>query len=143
MQDLEKAKKILNEKNLTLSIVKNDKIIFETTLHGISGFLEAVEKFGDKLNGASVADRVVGKAIALLCVYAKIKAVYAITLSKNGKAVFEESMVHHEWKKLVNNILDYNRNELCPFEELATKISDPKDAYIRLKTLQNSLKHVR
>ena len=49
MKDLETAKKRLNENSLTLSIVKNGEIIFETVSNGISGFLEAIEKFGDGL----------------------------------------------------------------------------------------------
>jgi hypothetical protein len=140
MQDLEIAKKRLNENGLTLSIVKNGKIVFETASHGVSGFLEAIEKFRNKLEGASVADRIVGKAIALLCVYAKIKAIYAKVLSENAKEVLEENMVFYEWKSLVENILDADKTELCPFEKLATKISSPKDAYERLKALQTSLR---
>jgi Domain of unknown function (DUF1893) len=68
MQDLEMAKKQLYDKNLTLAIAKNGTIIFQTDSHRISGFIGAIEKFGIQLNGASVADRVVGKALAL-CVF--------------------------------------------------------------------------
>jgi len=143
MQDLAIAKKRLGIKSLTISIVKNDEIIFETVSHGISGFLEAIAKLGDKLEGASVADRVVGKAIALLCVYAKVKAVYAITLSKKAKAVLENNVVYHEWEDLVENILDVNKAGICPFEKLAKEISNPNDAYGRLKALHASLKHGR
>jgi len=143
MQDLEIAKKRLNEKGLALSIVKNGKIIFEAASNGISGFLEAIEKFGDELEGASVADRVTGKAIALLCVYAKVKKVYAIILSKAAKSVFEEYAVYYEWKNLVENILNADRTGICPFEKLAKEISDPKSAYRRLETLQKSLGHGR
>jgi len=142
-QDLEIAKERLSEKSLTLSIVKNGEIIFETALSGISGVLEAIEKFGDGLEGASVADRVTGKAIALLCVYAKVKAVYAIILSKGAKSVFEKHAVYHEWKELVENILDVKKAGICPFEKLANEISNPKDAYKRLKALQKSLKSSR
>ncbi len=140
MQDLEIAKRRIEENNLTLSIVKDGKVIFEAVSHGISGFLEAVEKFGDRLENASVADRVVGKAIALLCVYAKVNAVCAIILSKTAKAVLEENMIHNEWNELVDNILNCNKNELCPFEKLATKILDPNEAFIKLKALQSSLR---
>ena len=143
MQDLEVAKKRLNEKSLTLSIVKNGEIIFETVSNGISGFLEAIEKFGDGLEGTSVADRVTGKAIALLCVYAKVKAVYALILSKGAKSLFEKHAIHHEWNELVENILDVNKTRICPFEKLAKEISDPKNAYRKLKILQNSLKRGR
>jgi hypothetical protein len=141
VQDLETAKKRLEEKRLTLSIVKDGDVIFETGSHGIFGFLEAVERLGSRLEGASVADRVVGKAIALLCVYAKVKAVYAITLSEEAKSLLERYGVYHEWNSLVESILDISKTGKCPFEKLATEISDPKDAYGRLKALQNSLKN--
>ncbi|MDI6691223.1 MAG: DUF1893 domain-containing protein [Candidatus Bathyarchaeota archaeon] len=141
-QDLTIAKnRLLKAKSLTLTIAKNREVIFEASSHGISGFLEAVEKLRDELKGASVADKVVGKAIALLCVYTSVKMVYAITLSKEAKAFFEKNGVYHEWDELVENILDFKKAEICPFEKLATKISNPKEAYKRLKALQNSLKH--
>ena len=139
MQDLEIAKKRLNKTRLTLSIVKNGKIIFDTVSSGISGFLEAIEKFGDGLEGTSVADRVTGKAIALLCVYARVKAVYALILSKGAKSVFEKHAIHHEWNELVENILDVNKTRICPFENLAKEISNPMNAYGRFKALQKSL----
>ena len=137
MHDLEIAKKRLDEKRLTLSIVKNGNVIFEATSHGVSDFLKAIEKFRNEFDGASVADKIVGKAIAFLCVYAKVKAVYAVILSKKAKVVFEENMLHHEWNSLVENILDTEKTGICPFEKLAMEISNPTDAYRRLKALRN------
>jgi hypothetical protein len=139
MQDLELAKNRLSEENLTLSIVKDANIIFESDLHGISGFIEAIEKLGEKLEDASVADRVVGKAIALLCVDAKVKAVYASTLSNRAKALLEKYGVYYEWKNLVERILDINGKETCPFEKLAMEISNPNEAYKKFKDLQSAL----
>jgi len=115
-------------------------VLFEIRSHRISGFLGAIEKFGAKLEGASVADRVAGKAIALLCVYAKISDVYAEVLSEKAKAMFEENGIRHEWKELVKNVLDLNKSDVCPFEKVAADISDPKDAYRTFKALQDSLK---
>ena len=140
MNDLEIAKHTLYKKELTLAIVKNGEAMFETRSHRISGFLGAIEQFGDKLEDASLADRVAGKAIALLCVYAKINEVYAEILSKKAKTVFEQNGIHHEWKELVDNVLDLNKSGVCPFEKAATGISDPKDAYRAFKALQDSLK---
>lgn len=143
LQDLETAKSRLKEGNLTLSIVKDGKVLFETVSHGVSGFLDAVEKCGNRLEKASVADRIVGKAIALLCVYAKVRAVYAVTLSKKAKAVLEENSVHHEWENLVENILGVDGKSVCPFEKLADEIPNPKEAYKKLRALQCSLKRGR
>lgn len=140
MKDLETAKTLLHRKELTLSIVKNGETLFETRSSRISGFLGAIEKLGDKLEGASLADRVVGKAIALLCVCAKIKEVYAEVLSERAKQVLEENGIGHEWKELVQNVLDLNKSGICPFERTAAGISDPKDSYRIFKALQETLK---
>jgi hypothetical protein len=140
MNDLEIAKHVLYGKELTLAIVKNGEVLFETRSHRISGFLGAIEQLGDELEGASLADRVVGKAIALLCVYAKIKEVYAEVLSKKAKIVFEQNGVNHKWKELVDNVLDLNKSGMCPFEKAAESIVDPKDSYKAFKSLQESLK---
>jgi len=102
--DLEIAKTRLKQRHLTLSIVKNGETLFETASYGISGFLEAIEKLGEKLHGSSVADKVVGKAIALLCVYAKVNAVYAIILSEKAKEVLQKHAIWHEWETLVEKI---------------------------------------
>jgi hypothetical protein len=140
MSDVDTAKSRLFEEDLTLVIVKYGEVLFETGSHRISGFLGAIEELGVRLEGASVADRVAGKAIALLCVYAKIREVYAEVLSRKAKAVFEENGIHHEWRELVDNILDLNRSGVCPFEKAATDISDPERAYVAFKALLQSFK---
>lgn len=139
-KDLEIAKKRLKEKGLTLSIVKGGKVIFETSSYGISGFLEAIEKFGRKIHGSSIADKVVGKAIALLCVNTRVKAVYAAILSEKAKETLQKHAIHHEWERLVEKILAPNKAEICPFEKLADELTNPAEAYTKFKVLQNKLK---
>jgi hypothetical protein len=140
MSDLDTAKSRLYGEDLTLVVVKNGEVLFETGSHRISGFLGAIKQLGARLDGASVADRVAGKAVALLCVYAGISEVYAEVLSKKAKAVFEENGIRHEWMELVDNILNLNRSDACPFEKAAMGISDPERAYAAFKALQASLK---
>ena len=143
MQDLEIAKKRLNTERLTLSIVKDRNIIFESAAHGISGLLDAIEENGDSLEASSVADRIAGKAAALLCIYAKVKAVYAATLSQKAKEVLEEQHVYHEWDNIVENIFNADKTAVCPFEKLATETLSPSDAYGKLKALQARLESCR
>jgi hypothetical protein len=143
MHDIDIAKSRLFKEDKTLVVVKNGKVLFETASHRISGFLGAIEQLGDRLEGAAVADRVAGKAVALLCVYAGISEVYAEVLSRKAKAVFEEHGISCEWKALVDNILDLNRSGVCPFEKAAADISDPEKAYAAFKALQQSFKACR
>jgi hypothetical protein len=140
MNDIETAKTQLIQNHLTLIFIKNNNILFKTKFHRISGFLTAIQELGRKLEDASVADKVVGRAVALLCAYARIKAIYAETLSMKAVDVLEKAGVTYEWKGLVDTILDTNKNDVCPFEKTAAQISSPKDAYEKFKDLQNRLK---
>lgn len=143
MEDLQIAKNRLREKRLTLSIVKEKQILFETSSHGISGFLKAIEELGEGLDKASAADKVVGKAVALLCLWAGIDAVYASVMSMEAKELFEENAVYAEWDELVGNILGNCKSATCPFERLLAKITDPAEAYKKIKALQDSLEQRR
>ena len=140
MTDLEIAKNELYEENLTLAIVKNGEVLYSTKSHKISGFLDAIDKCGAKLEGASLADRVVGKAIALLCVYAKIKDVYAAVLSRKAEVIFKQNKISAHWNELVETVLDTNKTGMCPFEKAAAEISDPEKAYTTFKGLLENLK---
>ncbi|HEX7482484.1 MAG TPA: DUF1893 domain-containing protein [Candidatus Bathyarchaeia archaeon] len=140
MQDLTIAKKQLYDKNLTLAIAKNGIILFQTDSHRISGFIRAIEKFGTQLKGASVADRVAGKALALLCVYAGIRQVYAEVLSSRAQAVFEDNKIIFSWKVIIDNILDMDKTDVCPFEKVASNISNPEESYAAFKALLSKMK---
>jgi hypothetical protein len=137
--DLEKAIKRLSEKGLKLSIVRNGKVVLEANSHGISSLLNAIEKHASILEGASLADSVAGRAVALLCIYAKVRAVYAALLSESAKSVFEQNGIHHRWGNLVQNILRPDNMSRCPYEKLVSGISDPEEAFRSLKTLHSFL----
>lgn len=138
-EDLEIAKEKLHRKSLTLVIVKDSKVLFESKAPGVSAFLEALEKLGIQMKGASVADKVVGKAIALLCIYAGIKTVYALILSLKAKDVLEKHGVYFEWETIVDKILDVSGADVCPFEKVAMEIENPKEAYGKFKALYENL----
>ena len=140
MTDLDIAKTELYEEQLTLAIVKNGTVLFQAKSHRITGFLDAIEKYGSELEGSSLADRVVGKAIALLCVYAKIREVYASVLSRKAYAVLKQNKISVQWKELVDNVLNVNKNDMCPFEKAATEITDPEKAYNSFKRVRENLK---
>jgi hypothetical protein len=140
MNDLETAKNRLHKQNLTLTIVKNGAVLYETTSRRISGFLTAIDQLGDSLKGASAADKVAGKAVALLCVYAGISRVYAEILSKKAETVLQQNQIPYQYRQLVGTILNLNRTGVCPFEKTAEGISDPEKAYQAFKALQQSFK---
>jgi hypothetical protein len=135
--DLKLAKDLLLKNSLTLVIVKKGKVIFKSNTSSIIGLIEAIETLKNELKESSMADRVVGKAVALLCAYAKVANVYAVTISDEALKSLEKARIYVEFKNRVSKILDKTKSGICPFEKLLFGISDPELAY---KKLINSFK---
>jgi len=138
MDDLKAAKQILKDKKLNLVFVKNSQPIFETSKEGLSGFLKAIEKLNNNLSDASVADKIIGRAAALLCAYSNVKAAYAITLSKSGLNILNTYKIPCEFEILTSTILNLKKTNICPFEKLVEKISNPKEAYKKITRFYSS-----
>ena len=137
-RDLELAKSRLKDRDLTLAIVKEGKVIFETRSQGVGGFLQAIEKLGKRLVASSVADKIVGAAAAMLCVYSEVSSVFAATISEEGIKVLENNQIIYQFENEVPNILNHDKTDVCPFEKLVIGSRDPKEAYTKLKSFAES-----
>lgn len=138
-KDLELAKSKLIEEDLSLVIAKNGKVIFKTQKQGITGFLEAIEMLDKNLVDASAADKIVGVAAAMLCVYAGVASVFALTVSEEGEKVLKDNGVVYRFENTVPNILNRTKKDVCPFEKLAMVSGDPDEAYVKLKSCANQM----
>ena len=133
MRDLDVAKQTLVRENLSLVIVKNGKIIFKSNLHGIIGLLQAIDNLGKQLNSASIADKIVGKAAALLMVYSHVSSVYATLMSNDGLMVLRKNNVEVEYDGLTPRIMNRRGDDICPFEKISLTTRSPEEAYVKLK----------
>jgi UDP-3-O-acyl-N-acetylglucosamine deacetylase len=138
-RDLEFAKLKLIEEDLSLVIVKKGKVVFETKKQGISGFLQAIEKLNKNLVAAAVADKIVGVAAAMLCVYSGVASVFALTVSEGGIRVLEDNNIAYLFEKKVSNILNRNKSDVCPFEKLAIASGSSEEAYVKLRAFASEL----
>ncbi|MCW4020765.1 MAG: DUF1893 domain-containing protein [Candidatus Bathyarchaeota archaeon] len=138
--DLELAKRIMNDRSLSLVIVKGGYTVFESGSPGISGLLEAIENLKENLYEASVADRIVGRAAALLLAHLHAKEVYAVTLSNEGLKALEANNIPIMRDNLVPKILDREGKNVCPFEKFSSAIESPDEAFELLKDFAESLK---
>jgi len=132
MDDLEIAKQRLKDKNLNLVFVKSSKPVFETKTEGLNGFLQAIKELGGNLSGTSVADKIIGKAAALLCAYSNVAAIFTITLSKGGLEILKTYSIRHEFENLVPTILNVKKTDKCPLEKLVANITNSEKAYEKI-----------
>lgn len=139
MSDIEKAKEKL-AKDTTCVLVKEDKIILSKD-KGIAPILKLINA-GENLENFSLADRIVGKAVAMLVVYSKIREVYAEVLSEKGEEVLKKHNIKYSYKTLTENIINRKGDDICPMEKTVSKIYDATLAYHALKKKVEELKNL-
>src|SRR4030043_1650796 len=82
MEDINLARSLLEEDKWNLVIGKKGRVLFGSRERGIAPFFQAVRSIGKGLHNAAVADRVVGLAVAMLCLHAQVGSVYAGIVSQ-------------------------------------------------------------
>jgi hypothetical protein len=134
--DLSLAKESLFKMGLTLVAAKDGKILFRSKSHGVSDLLMMIEDIGKRAEGSSVADSVVGRAAALLCVYSKTIAVFGARMSEGAVSILKANAIHYEFGTLVPRILNREKSDICPFDKALIEIEDPAKALEKLKSLK-------
>jgi hypothetical protein len=112
-------------------IARDETVLAESREKGVAPFFRAVNKL--EMHGAVVADRIVGKAVAFLCVYAGISAVYTPLVSDPAGDVLQEYTVHLEADTKVPMILNARKDDQCPVEKLILTCTTPQEAYTVLQ----------
>jgi len=134
MKDLEIAKKILKENDLTLVFVKDGKIIFKGKFEGMRELILVVDKFESQLNNSSVADSVVGKAAASLFILSGVASVFAGKISEAAIYFLKEKNIPFEYDEMVEKILNKDGTDTCPFEKIALSSKSPEETYRKIKS---------
>lgn len=124
MDDLSIAKSILMEKELTLAIVKNGEVIYTSTERGIKPIYSIANHPNRPLKGASAADKVTGKAAALLYKHAGLKSLYTNLISEKAVDVLKGSLVEFEYNMVVPFIKNRDKSGMCPVESMSLEIND-------------------
>ena len=128
--DLECARREL-EKELAFVMVRNGKIVSKSSEKGVAPFFHAVTSLN--VNGISLADKIVGKAVAYLAVYAGISSVYTPVVSEPALTVLRTNEIHLESDEVVPMILNQSGTDQCPIEKLISTCKTPEEAYNVLK----------
>ena len=128
--DLLRAKKLLAG-GASCALVKGEKY-YVSERSGIAPMLEFIAK-GIDLNGFSAADKIVGKAAAMLFVKAGVKEVYAEVLSEAGKKFLESHGINVSFGTLTGRIINRAGTGQCPMDECVAGIYDLDQGYAALK----------
>ena len=125
---LEQAKSLLLTSASTIAVVSNGEV-FTSQERGVKPLLHLLTEKKGFLKGASVADKVIGKAAALLMVLGEIKEVHTLIISEPAIKVFEKYNIPCFYDKKVDRIINRTGDGLCPMETLCLDVDDPQEAF--------------
>jgi len=135
MEDIDLARSLLEEEKWNLVIVKGGQVLFSSRERGIAPFFQAVQSMGKSLHNAALADHIVGLAVAMLCLHARITSVYAGIASQGALDILKGQGVTVTSKAAVPYISNYDGTDLCPFEKLAGSCQGPSQLVAELQSL--------
>lgn len=111
----------------TLALCRAGEVIVSDK-RGVAPMVDFILE-GHDLSGYSAADRVVGKAAAVLFIKAGIKEIYALTLSESARAILAAHGVRVEWETLTDQIVNRAGNGPCPMESAVAGVDDIDAAF--------------
>ena len=124
---------MVNSEN-NLMIFRDDTLVFESQGRGIAPLIEAIDTLGrENLRGVATADRVVGKAAALLNLYMGAVEVHAGVISSGAKALLSGHGVQYQFLEETDVVKAKDGVVFCPFEKLVWDVSDPEEAHALIR----------
>lgn len=125
---------LLEDSGENLLVFRDGEVIFSSASRGVAPLIEAIDAVGrDGLKGVVTADRIVGKAAALLNVYMGASEAHAMLISSGAKEVFRERGIGFVFLEETDAIKMRDGVIFCPFERLVQGISDAGEAYREIK----------
>lgn len=134
--DIEIAKAALEGHTLALCLNGN---VITSNKRGIAPMADFIRE-GKNLFGYSAADRVVGRAAAMLFISAGVRAVYAETVSVGAVELFESHKIAVSFAHKTERIINRDGTGQCPMELAVASIDDIE---IGVKTLFRALDNMK
>jgi len=118
---------ILENEGLSLLVVRHGTELYRSYDDGVRPLLELVEWFPGGLDGATVADRVVGACAARIFDYLRVGQVVGLTGSIPAERILYAAAITFSFRTSVVDIRNRDNAGPCPFEQLSRQHTSPRD----------------
>lgn len=126
MKELDRAVKALHQGEYTCVLCDRDRVMTSRKT-GIAPLVQWLTE-GEDLRGACVADRIIGKAAAMLLLSGGAVAVYGQVMSETALALLQEAGVETRYGVLTPMIRNRTNTGICPMEQAVAGLTNPADA---------------
>jgi len=113
-------------------VVKNHGIVTTYSKPGVRDLEHLLDHDPEMLDGATIADKVIGKAAAAMVVVGGVKVLYAEVMSKRAIPFLEEAGIAYTYGTLVDTIKE--EGDRCQLEKISAPATTPEETVALLRT---------
>ncbi|MCI6657430.1 MAG: DUF1893 domain-containing protein [Sodaliphilus sp.] len=113
-------------------VVKNHDIVTTYSKPGVRDLEYLLDHDPEMLHGATIADKVIGKAAAAMVVVGGVKELYAEVMSKRAIPFLEEAGIAYTYGTLVDTIKE--EGDRCQLEKITAPATTPEETVALLRT---------
>ncbi len=124
MNNLETVKEKLYNDNASLVVLFKNGDCKKYYHRRVEDIVAIIKEDKTAMQGAVIADKVIGKVAGSLLTVAGVSKIYADVISKFAIPVLEENGIEYEYNKMVEYIINNDRTGMCPMEH---RFKDEKD----------------
>lgn len=128
---------MLNEQGLSLLVFNHDSLTTHAN-RGVQDLLQLISEQPERLNGAVVADKIIGKAAAAIMATGGVREVHTNVICTPARELFEKEGIMVVATEEVPMILNRDRSSMCPID---TQIADIESIEECVAVLQARLAH--
>jgi len=114
-------------------VISNQNEVRTFSQRGVADLYYLLNNDSKFLKGASVADKVVGKAAAALMISGGVKKLYTNTISSLALDILKDADIEVSYKNQVPFIVNRDQSDWCPMEKLCSQ-QDSVDKILPLIT---------
>jgi len=122
----------LNDKNISLVVSNNDSIS-EYNGPRVDDLMWLLNNEPERLQGAIVADKMIGHAAATLLVCGKVKEVYTNMATADAVRLLNDAGIKINYKEEIEMIFNRDRTGQCPMDASLNGVTDPAEGLAILK----------
>lgn len=128
---------MLNEQGLSLLVFNHGELTTHAN-RGVQDLLQLISEQPERLQGAVVADKIIGKAAAAIMATGGVREVHTNIICTPAKKLFEQQGILIFATEEVPMILNRDRSSMCPID---TQIADIESIEECVTVLQVRLAH--
>lgn len=113
-------------------VVKNHGIVTTYSKPGVRDLEYLLDHDPEMLHGATIADKVIGKAAAAMVVVGGVKELFAEVMSKRAIPFLEEAGIAYTYGTLVDTIKE--EGDRCQLEKITAPATTPEETVALLRT---------